>query len=406
MTRVYVKLVHRTSKTSADGTAPIYLRVTANRRKRYKSTGVKVRPKHWNEKRQQVRATHELASAYNNKLDTIRLTAERAALEADSCDPVIAAVEGHKGSLTAFFERWIARLKSKDSYWRRRKYEVTLRKLRAACGDDIDFAELDRDALETFERYCRDERGNAVNTTRKELSRVGRVMRQAIKEGVVDASENPFDRYDMPERQPVEKRRLSRTEMQRLEEADLPAANLEGDPERAMLARDVFVFAFYAGGMRFGDLCRLKPDHVKREGDTVRLQYRMMKTGQPVDLPLPRPAQAIMQRWADHAGPYLFPILTHERTDPEVLRRRISSRNVQLNRALKRAVKAAGIDKPDSVTMHVARHSFADFARSTSSDLYAVSKALGHSSLKITENYLSDFDREATDKLANDMWGE
>ena len=169
------------------------------------------------------------------------------------------------------------------------------------------------------------------------------------------------------------------------------------------LARDAFLLAFYGGGIRFGDLCTLKPEHV--EGG--RLRYRMMKTGNPVDLPLPPPAQAIVERWTGaHDGPFLFPMLEAGDTeDPVNLRRRIASHLTRFNQRIKTVAKAANIDNPNAVTSHVARHSFADHARKQSSDLYAVSKALGHSSLEQTQSYLNDFDREATDQLASDMWG-
>jgi integrase len=133
----------------------------------------------------------------------------------------------------------------------------------------------------------------------------------------------------------------------------------------------------------------------------------MMKTDQPVDLPLPPPAEAITRRWTGARGaPFLFPFLKEgDDTDPVRLRRRISSCNVVVNRNIKTVAGKAEVKDPGDLTFHVARHSFADFARKRSSDLYAVSKALGHSSLKITESYLNDFDREATDRLADEMWG-
>lgn len=47
--------------------------------------------------------------------------------------------------------------------------------------------------------------------------------------------------------------------------------------------------------------------------------------------------------------------------------------------------------------MHIARHSFANIARQKKVNVYDISKALGHSSLKITESYLSKFDTTSQD---------
>jgi integrase len=393
---VTLKFVLRTSNARDDGRAPIYLRITANRKSRFKTTGILVKPKHWNENKQEVRKSHELASAYNDKLRRIWLTAEEAGLSASSAAEVKAAVEGTRGSLTDYFEAYIDRLDRRDQFWQKRKFKTTLRKLQESFGrKGINWNDLNRQALEAFEDHCLEERDNNPNTTRKELSRLRRVVRQAIKDERIGVEDDPFPSYEMPQKVEPDRTRLTREEIRQLETADL-----EGE---AAVARDAFLFSFYGGGIRFGDLCRLRLEHITGEG---RLQYRMMKTERPVDLPLPAPALQIAERRSEsHEKAFIFPFLIEADTsDPVTLRRRISSRNVQVNRALKEACRQAGIDEADEVTMHVARHSFADYARRSSDDLYAVSKALGHSDLKTTEDYLSSFDKEATDRLAADMW--
>ena len=85
------------------------------------------------------------------------------------------------------------------------------------------------------------------------------------------------------------------------------------------------------------------------------------------------------------------------------VRRRINSRNVVVNGELKRLAELARL-QPEGLTFHVARHSFADYARRQSGDLYAVSKTLGHTSLKVTQQYLRSFDRDAVDQLAQNLW--
>ena len=63
MTTATVKLVLRKHKRKADGTAPVWLRITANRKSRYLSTGIYLEPRHWNETKQRVRAAHPTAPA-------------------------------------------------------------------------------------------------------------------------------------------------------------------------------------------------------------------------------------------------------------------------------------------------------------------------------------------------------
>ena len=50
------------------------------------------------------------------------------------------------------------------------------------------------------------------------------------------------------------------------------------------------------------------------------------------------------------------------------------------------------------VLFHIARHSFANIARQKNANVYDISNALGHSDIKITETYLSQFDYQSQDK--------
>ncbi len=397
-----VKLVLREAKARADGTAPIYLRVTANRKSRFRATGIRVHPRHWNAQRQKVRAAHDLAAAYNDRLRRLVNEAQTAALDAPSADAVTAALGGSGGSMTAYFERFIGGLEARGALWEWKKYRVTLGKLRACLGQEIGWGELDRAALTRFERYLREKRQNNPNTVRKELTRLRRVVKEAVRDGELAPANDPFLVYRKPKGRRVERRKLALSEVEALAalgpEDGLAAGSLDE------VARDAFVFAFYAGGMRFGDVCRL------RVSDVVdgRVSYRMLKTGTPMSVPLPPQALRIAEHYAataDGRGGFLFPLLkAGEDADGVRLRRRISSRNAQVNLALKRVAQLAGLE-PEGLSTHVARHSFADYARRRGGDLYAISKSLGHGDLKTTEAYLKSFDRDAVDSLATKLWG-
>lgn len=400
---VSVKLYQKASKQKADGTAPVYVRVTANRKTSLRSTGVYVRPRDWNENRQRVRASHDLADALNAKLAEHIHEAQRAALDSASAKAAKAALDGSSGTLTAYFERFIDRLRAQGarSHWEVKKYSSTLAKLRGALGDELSWGEVDRDALQTFERYCRQTKKNNPNTVRKELTRLRRVYKEAIRDGAVKPSEDPFLVYQKPKGRRVERRKLPLAAVEKL--AALGPADGLAEGSFDGVARDAFVFSFYAGGMRFGDVAKLKASEV----NGGRATYRMLKTGTPMSVPLPPAAVVIADRYrggADGRGGYLFPLLeAGAEGDGVHLRKRISSRNAQVNAALKRLAVLADIE-PDGLSFHVARHSFADYARRQSGDLYAISKSLGHGNLQTTETYLKSFDRDAVDGLADQLW--
>ena len=312
-------------------------------------------------------------------------------------------MDGPKGSASAYLDRYVAALKAKGdrSFWEAAKFSVLAGKLRDALGSDISWSELDRDALVVFERHLREVCGNNANTTRKELSRLRRVVKEAVRAGEILAGNDPFLAFRMPKKEPVERRKLTLAEVQAVAAVGPEDGLTPGTFDE--VARDAFIFAFFASGMRFGDVCRLKASDI-RDGRAV---YRAMKSTKPMSTPLPPAALAIAERYAETAGErggYLFPFLKPgEESDGVRLRRRINSRNSQANTALKRVAEKGGID-PEGLSFHVSRHSFADHARRHSGDLYAVSKALGHGDLRTTETYLASFDRDALDVLNGAIW--
>lgn len=79
----------------------------------------------------------------------------------------------------------------------------------------------------------------------------------------------------------------------------------------------------------------------------------------------------------------------------------ISSKTAIYNKLLKNIGKLAEIETP--LTSHIFRHSFANMALTLSDDIYSISKTLGHSSLKQTEEYLRDFDLDKVNKLNEDI---
>ena len=406
--RVTVSLYMRKDKKRKDGTAPVYVRATANRKSRYVATGVYLEPKHWNADRGEVRRSHELADALNHELRRQLHEAQTAALEQQAgkkggARAVQATLRGESaGSMIAYLDTFIERLDAAGRYWEWKKYRTLKAKLQECFGETLDWGELDRDGLIRFERFLRDVKKNNPNTVQKAMQRLGRAVKHAVRDGVLKQADNAFLIYEKPKGQKPDRRKLTLKEVHKLAEADLTVEGL-GTAGKLAVARDAFLLAFYGGGVRFGDVCQLRTTNVQEK----RLSYRMMKTGNAVSVPLPAPALAIVERYAEAAEKrdgFIFPFLEPgDDADGVHLRRRINSNNVMVNANLKRLAKRAGIE-PEGLSFHVARHTFADYARQKSGDVFAVSKALGHSSLNVTQQYLRSFDRDAVDDLAKKLW--
>lgn len=88
-----------------DGTCDIKIYFSDNSKKRYVSTGIKILPEYWDDKRHQVKSIHPLAKRYNAKITRLRLDIERHFLDGQSWDTLFKK-ECHS-SITEFLEQII-----------------------------------------------------------------------------------------------------------------------------------------------------------------------------------------------------------------------------------------------------------------------------------------------------------
>ena len=108
--------------------------------------------------------------------------------------------------------------------------------------------------------------------------------------------------------------------------------------------RNWFLFAFYAGGMRFSDVATLRWESLR--GD--RLAYRMRKTDEVASVALVPPALELLAPYRPcDTGPeaYVFPVLDGYNTStPALLLRAIGTRNTLVNKYLKKIQAQAGLE--------------------------------------------------------------
>ena len=404
-------------KVTQDGEVALRLRISYAGHRRFIPLPYRVRYKDWNPKKREVRKNHPDHLKLNNELQNaleqatssvLDLRARGVILTADRIkDAVAGQLDGGSDRYSNDFLVY-ARERVED-YRRRGQYPTyerlmsTVRKVEAMLvkqrrNATLSFAEVDVRFLNDFETYCIEVRGNKPNTVSKSLKGIRTIYYKAIREGIVSQADNPFFHITMPER-PGTKERLTEAEIERMR-------LLELDPEsKTRLVRDAFLFAVYTGGMRFGDVCLLRWTNFRRDGDKLRLAYRMSKSQKERDLAVVPAAEAVLVRYErrrdEDEEAYVFPFLDAYdldvgRPDPERLRRSTASQTTLANKTLKEVASLAGIQK--HVTTHVARHTFADLARKKGWGVYDISKALAHSKLRETEVYLASFDHDALDE--------
>ncbi|MCH8247660.1 MAG: phage integrase SAM-like domain-containing protein, partial [Bacteroidetes bacterium] len=198
------KLVIRAKKKNSSGEAPIYLRLTLNRKSRYMSTGFGVQPSLWNPKNQTIRKTHPRAKKLNENLRWMIDDAQDRAVElvktlqsGFTLDHLVSDLRGQDSKdVFQYGAVYRQRLLDREQFWESKKIGVVLSKLSRFCKSaSLPFSRVDTRFLYDFDRFMRKTLDNKPNTIAKNMDVLGRLMKSAVSDGVWKQTSDPFDGY-------------------------------------------------------------------------------------------------------------------------------------------------------------------------------------------------------------------
>jgi len=191
-----IRPVRWAHKEGADGTAPLMICITIQRRKTYFRTGLKVREEQW--KNNQV-AGHDNAVLYNRVLRE-----KMAEIEADLLSRGLAGESLDASNIKDYRPREFfafARQAMKNMPpATQRRYTCEINRLQAFAGDKLDLRQVTTAFLRDYERRERD-RGQAQNTLNTTVKWLKAILNKARKEGLL--RETPIyqtPKYVQPER--------------------------------------------------------------------------------------------------------------------------------------------------------------------------------------------------------------
>jgi integrase len=398
---VSLKLYAINRKIKKNGEVPIYLRITKDQKYRYVSSGISVEEKFWNEATCQVRKSHPRHARLNKELDdfveSVRLKISELKPSSQTVLKVKElAVQNGSSDFFSYAEMFAQKLAVEDNLFESRQTLVLLNQFAEYLKTrNIEFSDITLKRLIDFRTFLADVKENKPNTLNKKIKRLRRIFKQARRESRI--TDDPFRDYEALPSEKADRYRLSFEHMMSISALDLKVGTL------IWHARNAFLFSYYNAGIRFGDLCQLK----WRDLVDGYLVYRMSKTDATKRVKLTKPVFELLELYRKKGMPkdnYIFPFLGKSVKVGTSLKQQIGSKNAQMNKHLKRIAEMAGIE--GNITFHVARHSFADFARQSNMSIYDISKALGHSDIKITEQYLASFDDLSLDKSMEGLFGK
>ncbi len=254
----------------------------------------------------------------------------------------------------------------------------TYKHLNTFCkGKDIQLSKVDDFFLENFKIYLLT---NKISSHGGKLSQNSALsyfnkIRTALKEAYQTKMivENPINRVKGIKEKETNRQYLVLEEIQTLvkTECDYP------------IMKNAFIFSCLTG-LRFSDIKALKWKNISFDNQNgYQIKFIQQKTKGVENLPISEQAVKILGERKNDSD-FIFENLIYSAYHNKILHKWISN---------------AGIDK--HITFHCARHSFATLQLTMNTDIYTVSKLLGHRHLKTTEIYAKVIDKKKIDAVAN-----
>ena len=385
-TNVVISLDTRRAKK--DGTYPVIMRLGHNAQTTSIPLGISIAETDWDEKKRLVKKTYKGVSSVtrlNNQIEKMKTDAMDIILKLHELGTLQTL------SITSLKDR-ITQKEARDSFFHfanqcvddliqthrigtARSYKGLISVLKEyRKGKDLLFKEVTYDFLSKFEIHHRS-KGNGLNGLSVYLRAIRAIYNKAIKAGLVEKEQYPFDDYKIKSA-PTEKRALDGGFLKKIIELELSADDL------CFNTRNYFIASYMMYGMNFADMAYLE----KSSLENGRVRYRRRKTGKLYDIKITPQLESILTHYMQQNpdSRFVFPIL--KRDTPTLREKDIQWARKRYNKKLKLLASLCGIDS--NLTSYVSRHSFATQAMLHDIPLTAISTMLGHSSLKTTEIYL------------------
>lgn len=271
-------------------------------------------------------------------------------------------------------------------------YRSAISKVREFAGDNwqrLTVAAITRQWTDNFTRWLQQQHADKPQTVDFYLRTFRAVYRHALNLTESTANAQPFG-GPRPGGSFSAKRALKRDDMLKILSPELR----EKLKPRQIEALDVLVFIFYACGMAFQDVYRLRWSMIS-DG---HIRYKRSKTGALIDVEVVPELEEIMRRYYRKDSPYVFPFL-HES------RKGNTGKELSEKSALRRINRAVyNIIGDVKLTTYVLRHTWATLMLEDGSQVEVISQCMGHSSIRTTQIYLSRISSGKIDKAVRGMY--
>ena len=394
---------------SKDPIYPIKLRVTYARKQRYYPLDVNAVSKaDW----EKIQSGQRMSKSQREVFHTIREYEGRAIEITDTLHPFSfhafdtrwksSAMPTHSSkSFQAVFKEYIEDLRRAGRASTTSSYQCAFNSL-TSFSKNLAWNDLTPEFLEEYEAYMREE-GKSQNTIGIYLRSLRAVINYGITNGLFAKEYYPFGRkshgkYQIPAAQ-NKKRALSKKEVEAIKALEVKPGS------RKELARDFWLFSYYANGCNIKDIVHLKWKDIDwKEGviQFVRKKTERANKSNQVQITAvihPHITEVIQRRGVDDSLPenYVFSIIDANQTAEEQ-HKHTQEFVRRINIGLKQIAKELNLTK--NLTTYTARHSHAYALLMGGASLEVIMDQFKHSSMKTTMNYIDSIDNEKRKDIA------
>ena len=383
-----------------NGTQAIRLRFfTSSNDVQYIDSKISILKNQWDNKRQLVKK-HPFEEKLNAQLDTLLKEVQNIYYKNTgiSAKRLLFLYRNNKkydsSSFLDFYQSLIDEMKLKDKIRTAKTNQHYLDKLKK-FSSYISFNDLSVQFAKEYEKWML-EKGNKVNTIASNFKAIYATLNKAVKLGLID--QNPIRGYTITTEN-VEKESLTYEEIQKMVDLEIAPRH-----KGMVKARDMFLFSFYSAGMRFSDVCKLKWDNIIGNDIVYIMEKSKARAGSRRTIPLNPKSIEILKKYEGKNNTFIFPPLYgYENTNTEAIEKRLYIQNNAVNRSLR--IIGEKLKFSFNLTMHIAKHSFADYAVKNDVGILILSKLLGHTKLSTTQHYLKDFYHKEESDTINKLFG-
>lgn len=393
---ITVAAIIDTGHPKKSGLFPVRIRVTYTRERKYYSTGKDLTVDEWEalpttKSRTLISIRKDIESSYQIVRNTVEELSQNGEFSFEALNNRLK--KGSGTSLNAAFQAKIEALRKQESVGSMLAYKTVMQGIERFGGKRISMDAISVDWVRRYEKFLLSE-NKCYTTIGIHMRHLRAILNDARRCGILKETRYPFGRgkYVI---QAGEGRKMALT----IKQIGQIARYDDGNETNSKF-RDYWMFLYLCNGINVADFVKLKYKNIVN-GEICFVRQKTehtTKTRKEIRAVIVRQMQEIMDRWGNTPASdnFIFPILDGSE---DAFQRKAKTVAVAgaINLRMRKIGSALSIG---NISTYTARHSYATIMKRGGASISYISDALGHTDIKMTENYLASFEREEREKRA------